>query len=218
MVRLYEVYATTSYGCTAEQFAAVFFRGDDVRVVLFYGESDEIAGFSYTAFEPMHHEGRTLTLINAGVFFRPGYHGGTDTGLFGLKQALRFKLCHPLSTLVYVTRCSSPAVYRLLASTMSRIYPSPRCPTPPDIEALARAASTLRNYVSVGQNPWIVRTIAIPRYASRLRTIEEDPLARYFSYLAPRYAAGECLLVWLPLDAANIAGGLLRLLRRRFAV
>ncbi|OSC39872.1 hypothetical protein B8W66_15360 [Mycobacterium decipiens] len=213
---LYGVYSQTSYGCTRDEFAAVVFSAGDGRFVFFYDAHDEFAGFSYTAFEYLQHGGRRYALINAGVFFRPGYHGGTLTGLFGLRQALRFKLRHPRTPLAYVTRCSSPAVYRLLA-TVPRIYPNRTFATPADIDALARAASARRRYVPVGENPWIVRTVAIPRDASQLRFLGHDPDARFFTELAPTYAEGEALLIWLPLDLANIAGGFVGLLRRRLA-
>lgn len=96
-------------------------------------------------------------VINAGVFFRPGYHGGATAGLFGLRQALRFKLRAPRTPLAYVTRSSSPAVYRLLASTMPRLYPSRTRSTPPKIETLAMAVSGRRHYEPVGADPWVVR-------------------------------------------------------------
>ncbi len=212
--QLYEIYSETTFGCTYDEFAAVVFSAGDGRFVLCYGEHDEFAGFSYTAIDHMEHQGRTYAVMNAGVFFRPGYHGGSITGFFGLRQALRFKLRHPLTQLAYVTRCSTPAVYRLLA-TVPRIYPNRNHQTPADVEALARAACAQRKYVPVGTNPWVVRSAAVPRDASRLRSLEHDPDVRFYNELAPGYAEGTSLVVWLPLDVANIAGGFVRLMYRR---
>lgn len=214
--QLYDVYRQTTHGCTRDEFAAVVFSAGDARFVLYYGEGDEFAGFSYTAFDHMRHEGRTHAVINAGVFFRPGYHGGSICGFFGLRQALRFKARHPLTPLAYLTRCSSPAVYRLLAA-VPRIYPSRNHETPADVEALVHVARGLRKYTPVGPNPWVVHSAAVPRDASRLRLLDHDPKVRFYNELAPGYAEGESLLVWLPLDAANIAGGFFRLLRARRA-
>ncbi|OSC40070.1 hypothetical protein [Mycobacterium decipiens] len=213
---LYGVYSETCYGHTRDEFAAMVFSAGAGRFALFYDADLEFAGFSYAAFEYLEHDGRRYALLNAGVFFRPGYHGGTLTGLFELRQALRFKLRHPRTPLVYVTRCSSPAAYRLLA-TVPRIYPSHKFATPADIDALARAASAQRRYVPVGEDPWIVRSNAIPYDASQLRLLDHDPDARFFAKLTPAYAEGEALLIWLPLDLANIAGGFVGLLRRRLA-
>ncbi|KAA1249529.1 hypothetical protein F0Q45_14630 [Mycobacterium simiae] len=210
----YYIYRETTHGCTRDEFASVVFGAGDARFVLFYGEGNEFAGFCYTAFEDIEYQARSYALIHAGVFFRRGYHGGTRSGFFGLRQALRFKLLHPRTPLAYLTRCSSPAVYRLLA-TVPRIYPGRRHQTPIHVAALARAASAQRNYVPVGNNPWVVWSAAVPCDASPLRRLEDDPDVRFYCELAGGYAEGESLLVWLPLDLSNITGGFLRLLRRR---
>ncbi len=69
----------------------------------------------------------------------------------------------------------------------------------------------------VGDDPWIVQSRAVPRDPSRLRELSTDPYVRFCTELNPRYAEGEALLTWLPLDMINIARGLVRVLRRRFA-
>jgi hypothetical protein len=214
---LYGIYNMTTYGCTRDEFAAVVFGAGDGRFVLFYDALDEFAGFSYAAFDYLEVAGRKHAVINAGVFFRPGNRGGAAAALFGLRQALRFKLREPRTPLAYVTRSSSPAVYRLLASTMPRLYPSRRHQTPDDVDALARAVSDRRSYVPVGASPWIVRSQAIPRDVSRMRPLEHDPDVQFYNALNPGSAEGESLLIWIPLDVANIVGGLFRLLRARLA-
>ncbi len=123
---LYDIYSETVQGDTREQFEAQVFGGGEVRVALFYGTRDELAGFTFAGIHRMHHGGRTHAVFGAGVFFRLGYQGGKSSALFGLREALRFKLREPRTPLAYCTRSSSPAVYRLLASTMPEIYPSRR--------------------------------------------------------------------------------------------
>ncbi|WCS19310.1 hypothetical protein [Mycobacterium marinum] len=44
-----------------------------------------------------------------------------------------------------------------------------------------------------------------------------DPDVQFYLTLNPRLAEGEALVTCVPLDLANIAGGLLRLLRKRLA-
>ena len=212
--KLYDVYGETVSGFTRDEFEAQVV-GAEVRLVLFYGAGDELAGFSYASIERMEHASRTYAVFCAGAFFRLGYHSGAFCAIFGLRQALRFKLREPRTPLAYFTRSSSPAVYHLLASTMPRIYPSLRHQTPADIEVLVRAFSAQRRYVPVGEGTWVVRTPAMPHDASRLRRLEHDPDVRFYAELNPRFAAGEALLVWIPLDAANIVGGLFRAVRAR---
>lgn len=212
---LYDIYRETACGCTRDEFADVVFKAGDGRFALFCDERDHYVGFSYAAFDFLQHGGTTQAVINAGVFFRPGYCGGATAAFFGLRQALRFKICSPRTPLAYATRSSSPAVYRLLASTMPRMYPNRRHPTPANIEALALAISSRRHYKPVGGNPWVVRSDAVPLDVACMRRLNHDPDVQFYTELVPRYAEGESVLVWIPLDLANIAGGLLRLLRAR---
>ncbi len=212
---LYDIYRQSARGCSRDDFAAVVFSAGDGRFVLFYDERDQCAGFSYVAFD--HLECENIAVINAGVFFRPGYRGGALAGLFGLGQALRFKLRSPRTPLAYATRSSSPAVYRLLASTMPRLYPSRSYSTPPEVERLAMAVSSRRHYQPIGADPWVVRSDAVPLDVSRMQRMSGDPDVRFYTAMAPGWAAGEAVVVWIPLDAANILAGVLRLVRARLA-
>ncbi|MBI2698422.1 hypothetical protein [Mycobacterium gordonae] len=212
---LYDIYRQSARGCSRDEFAAVVFSAGDGRFMLFYDERDQCAGFSYVAFD--HLERENIAVINAGVFFRPGYRGGAMAGLFGLGQALRFKVRSPRTPLAYATRSSSPAVYRLLASTMPRLYPSRSHSTPPEVERLAMAASRRRHYEPIGADPWVVRSDAVPLDVSRMQKLRGDPHVRFFTAMAPRYTEGEAVVVWIPLDVANILVGVLRLVRARLA-
>jgi hypothetical protein len=216
MNQLYDVYSETVHGFTREELGA-HIAADNARLAIFYGANDELAGFSCARLERVEQDGQTHAVFWAVVYFRPGYHGGLSSALFGLTEALRFKLRHPLTPVAYFTRASSPAVYRLLASTMPRIYPSRDNQTPHKIEALVRELSARWHYIPVASNPWIVQSRAIPRHPSRLRTLSNDPYVQYYTELNPRYAQGEALLTWLPLDAVNLTRGLLRALHRRLA-
>jgi hypothetical protein len=215
--QLYRIYSETVQGDTREQFEAQVFGGGEVRVALFYGTCDELAGFTFAGIARMDHGGRNYAVFCAGVFFRLGYQGGKWSALFGLREALRFKLREPRTPLAYCTRSSSPAVYRLLASTMPEIYPSRHCETPAEIESVVRAFTARRKYVAVGEGPWVVKSGARPRNAARMRRIISDPEARFYTELNPHYAERNALVVWIPLGPRNIVGGLLRLLRGRLA-
>lgn len=211
--QLYEVYSETVHGFTRDELADEVLGRNDVGVALFYGAKGELAGFAYAGIERIEHAGRQSAVFCASVYCRLGYRGGAPSSLFGLREALRFKLREPRTPLAYLTRCASPAVYRRIASTMPRVYPSLRHQTPDDVEALVRKLSVRRNYVVVGEDPWIVRSVATPNDLSRLSRIEGDPQVRFFVELNPHFAEGSSLLTWTPLDAANIAGGLGRLAR-----
>jgi hypothetical protein len=215
--QLYRVYSATVSGYTNAEFAHHFFGSGEICVALHYGERDELAGFAYASIERIKHAGRTHAVFNAGVFCLLGYRGGASCAVFGLRQALRFKLREPRTPLAYVTRSSSPAAYRLIAATMPTVYPSRRHQTPADVEALVCAISAQRQYVPAGENPWVMRTPAKPHDSSRLRRLDDDPDVRFYNELNPLFAEGNSVLTWIPLTARNIVGGLFRALRARSA-
>ncbi len=215
--RLYGVYCETVCGDSRDEFQGLVFGAGEVRFALFYGTQGELAGFSYAAFDRIANEGRRHAVFRGGVFFRLGYHSGAWAVLFAIRQALRFRFRHPRVRMAYLTRSTTPAVYRLLAATFPRHYPDRRCQTPDEVEALVRELSVRRRYVPIGGNPWVVTEDTSLRVPSRLRRLEDDPFARFYIQLNPRFAEGESLLTWIPLDAANIAAGSFRSLRALLA-
>lgn len=214
---LYETYCETVRGDSRDVFEALVFGAPDVRFALFYGPAGELAGYSYAATEQIDHAGRTYAVQRAGVFWRLGYGGGPSSMAFGLTNGLRYKFRHPRIPLAYLTRSTTPAVYRLLASLMPRVYPSPERQTPDHVLALIPLLSARRGYVPVDGNPWVVREDTSPCEPSRLRRLNDDPYARFYTELNPRFADGESVLTWVPLDLANIAGGLFNVMLRRLA-
>ncbi|SON59811.1 hypothetical protein MSIMFI_01298 [Mycobacterium simulans] len=213
--RLHAVYSETTLGLTRDQLENVLFSADDLRLTLYYGAYGEFAGFTSIGIQCVEHEGKTVATFSPGGFLRRGYHAGVSGILFGLREALRFKLRQPHMPLGCLVRTSSPVVYRLFARTMPRVYPNRMCRTPPDVEALVRAISAGRHYTPVGESPWVVTSVAIPRDGSRMRLLDDDPDVRFFLQLNPRFTEGEALLFWVPLNAATIAGGLYRQVRLR---
>ncbi len=207
--RLYPIYCETMFGFTRDEFEAhVFARG--VRVGLFYDTDGELVGFTYAGLDRVEHKSRDHAVFNMGTFFRPGYHGGVPTAIFGFRVALRFKLREPRIPMSYLTRSASPASYRRMALVMPTLYPHSTRQTPADVEALVRALMTRWQYKPVAQDSWVVRSVATPHNVSRLRRITDDPETRFYLRLNPRFADGESLVVFVPLTVANIVGGLFR--------
>jgi hypothetical protein len=209
---LYAVYSETVHGLTRDELAGHALGAHDGRLALFYDGNEELVGFSYCRVDRIEHAGRTQAAFSAGVDFRLGYRGGAPSALFGLSEALRFKLLHPRTPLGYLTSASSPAAYHLLASTMPNVYPSIGHRTPADVEALVRELSRRWHYAPVGKDPWVVRSRAKPHNPSRLCRLR-SPYSSFYTDRNPRFAEGEALLVWIPLDAVSILRGLFRTLR-----
>lgn len=215
--RFYEIYCETLNGFTWDQFDALLFGAGGVRLALFYGARGELAGFSYASVDHIEHAGRTYAAMCAGMFFRRGYHGGVSGAVFLLGQGLRAKLRDPRAALAYMTRCTNPAVYRRLARTMPRIYPSRKQQPSADVETLVRALSVRWRYDPVGESPWIVQAGSIPHDTTRLCRLDDDADVRFYLELNPRFAEGESLVVWTHANLLDIVIGFVRALCARFA-
>lgn len=205
---LYDIYSETLHGYTPAAFDELVFGAPRVRLALFYGARDELAGFAFAAIDRIEHGGRMHAVMGGGGFFRSHYRGGPSASLFILGQGIRVRLREPHTPLAYLTR----ATYRRLAVTMPTIYPSRRRRTPGDVDALVRALSPRRHYIPVNENPWVVRSAA-PHDPSRLRRLDHDPDVRFYLDLNPGFAQGESLLVWVRADMADLASGFARAMR-----
>lgn len=211
----FDIYRETVHGFDRTEFESQLFGAGEVRLALFYGADDELAGFATLQTENITHDNSTHAVYCGSTYFRLGYNGGPSSMLFGLREALRFKLRHPRTPLAYLTRNASPAVYRLIDSIMPTKYPSPACEAPAHIEALVRIVGQRRGYIPVAKSPWVVNSVATPHDPSRLQRLENDPSVQFYLRTNPQFAQGNSLLVWTPLNIPNIAGGFSRALRRR---
>jgi hypothetical protein len=215
----YEVFAACKGGIERATFERSYFADDAARVALFYGDDGAFAGFSSAAVLRVAHEGREHAVFTAPVFIDTRYKGGHVSGFFGLTEALRFKVREPRTPLAYLSVTSTPASYRLFTTTMRRVFPSSRAPTPAPIDALVREVARLRGLTLVDRSSWLVHGLGTHRRPEKLRRAQSlagDPDARFYLEKNPHFEDGTSMLVWIPLDAADIGGALVRSLLRGF--
>jgi len=208
--RIHAVYSETMSGFTRDELEAQIFGAGEPRVGLFYGARGELAGFTYAGLDRLEHQGRRHGMFSMGAFFRYGYRGGLWTTLFGLRVALLFKLREPRTPVAYLTRCATPAAYRRLVLIMPTVYPHRTRRTPAKVASLIHALTVQWNYEPVGEDMWVVRSVATPRDVARLRRIAGDAESQFYLRLNPHFAEGRSLVVFTPLTAVNIAGGIFR--------
>lgn len=217
--RLFDVYQETMRGVSRSTFKAIIHGSSGCRLALYYGANRELAGFAFSRLEHHRYAGRKYAVLVGGAFFRLRYkNGGELAARYALFQALRCKLREPCTPLVYFTRALSPPAYRRLAAGMPRVYPSRHGPTPPRIEALVRKLSELTEFEAVSRDlPWVVHAPAVAAEPQRLQNLKPDPDISYYHEINPGYAQGDALLVLIPLNLRNIAGGFCRALRAHIA-
>jgi hypothetical protein len=160
---LYDIYRGNASSLTREGFERNALPSDATRVALFYGEDQTLAGFAVATLLRVRAGGVEHAVFSGIVHFRLAYRGGAAAALFGLTEALRFKLENPRMPLSYVTVCSTPAVYSLFARTMPRFYPHPELPTPAYVHEIARAVTAARGMTPAGADPWLIPAVARPK-------------------------------------------------------
>jgi hypothetical protein len=216
--RLYAVWSEYFEGLDRAAFAAFHFP-DHARIQVWYGEGGEVAGFANPSVLRLRVGGRPWAAFASGLFFRLSYRGRAAAFRAGLALALRFKLRHPFTALGYLSVVTNAASFTALARTYGRYYPHPTRPTPADVEAAVQSVARLRGLRPVGADPWVVS------FPPRLKTVEALKGARslqagnrhadFFARRVPGWERGESLLVWIPLDLADMAGALWRALLGR---
>jgi hypothetical protein len=214
--QLFAIYSERKSGWTLEAFVEANLSHPDTVIALFRDSDDALAGFSWVSTVRFEHEGQRHAVFTAGVYFRRGYEARA-AALFGLGEALRFKLREPRTRLAYFTPLISPAPYAFILGVMGRAYPNRRMPTPPAIDALVRAAARVRGFALAPGGSWVVHTRGTPRDGRNFdvsRSLQNNLDALYYRQLNPRFAAHHSLLVWIPLDLANVVGALTTLTMR----
>jgi len=209
----YAIYVTYKTGVDRATFDRAFFSDDAARVALFYGEDGAFAGFACAAVKRVSHQGKDHAVYSALLFVDTRYSGAREASIFAITEALRFKLREPRTPLAYMGVVTTPASYRAFGKTMPTFFPSWRAPTPAGVDALAREAARARGLTFVDEDRWLVKSLGKPRCPERLRSsqrLKDDPDARFYLDHNPRFDDGTSLLIWVPLDVANLGRALVR--------
>ncbi len=217
----HRVYLKTSETLERTSFeAACFPPGLSCLVRLYFGAAGELAGWSSFAVRVFPVRGELHAVISAPVFFCPNYRGGADAARDGLLDAVVYKLRHPTARLGFVSSCTNPAPYKLFFRRLSRVYPNRHGATPEHIEEVIRAMGKARGMVTVEGDPWRHKSLGRPKAAEALKeaaSLRDDPDAAFYVQRNPGYADADAtaLLVYMPLDLADIARGFARAAREK---
>lgn len=189
---------------------------DDTRVILAYGRAGDLAGFSYVNARTLVLGGQPTTVLGGGIFNRVEYASSGAVALRTLPVIAGLRLQQPRRPCVGVTVVTNPVAYDL----MCRMVPvvAPRAGAAPPAEALAAVhlIAAARGLPISADDPWVVQFYGRPAQAERLRAsrayARRTEAMAWFEARAPRWAEGQALLAWAPLDAANLGGMFARVL------
>jgi len=182
------------------------------ELVVFYGEADEIAGYTRICRQRVQGAGKTIITYSASTYTNQ-IHDLTYTGArLGLTQVMKYKLAHPEEELVYFSSVSSPDKYRFLVELYQGCYPQPGMIMPESISEQVNDLKEYHGWASSLTHPMLISGQLKPLNPPKMMATEAtDQLIDYYCSLNPDCEAGNALLVYIPLDLTNIKQGIRQL-------
>ncbi len=182
-------------------------------VIIYYGETDEIVGYSRAYRQRFPIKGKLVNVYSAKTYHNRVQNLNFITARLGLTEAMKFKLCHPEEELVYISCIDTPYNYQFLAQLPNSIYPQSGVAIPKHVLELVKMMKEKNNWSSCPGHPMLIngqlkkrRNDPIPSQCAK------DPLVDYYLSLNPAYANGSALLAYIPLNLGNIAYALRQLI------
>jgi hypothetical protein len=194
---------------TREDFEAAFLKGDPTWVFLFYGQDGALAGFAAVSNLWVHHEGEDYACFKGCVCIDSRYKLTWRARLPVVREALKFKLRHPLTPTGYMGMAATPSGYRVVTTSVPRVYPSRHEEMPEPVRKLILEAVKVRGLELVDAERLLVRatsSLAEPERVRESRGLHDDPDARYYVERNPEFE-NHYMLVWAPLGFRDLARG-----------
>ena len=183
------------------------------EIIFFYGEADELVGYTRIYLQHIDMKGKSFIVYSSNSYNDHKHNTHFVGARLGLTQTMKYKLSHPDKELVHFSCVSSPREYLFLAHLCETIYPRPDREVPKQIIKLLDVLKKNNNWPSLSDHPMLIggQLVQKQREASELNASDES-LIRYFLSLNPDYAAGDGLLVCIPLSLNNIGHSIKQLL------
>jgi len=190
-------------------------KADESKIAIFF-DGESLVGYCAAHRFMMEIKGKKLAIFRAEAGLLKNYRGNNATFSFGFKEALNYKLLHPLQESYYLGTFVHPSIYRLMTKYFPVVYPNYRNATPPEVKQLMLELIELFNAPPVDPaNPFIrkVGWITSDSKEEQLHWQKSDhPHSNYFMEQNPTYSDGHGLVTLIPMDMANLSGVFLRVL------
>ena len=197
-------------------FEQAFLSGEPTWMFLFYGPDDALAGFAAVSNVWVSHEGKDHACFKGVVCIDSRYKLTWRARLPVVREALKFKLAHPLTPAGYIGMAATPSGYRVVTTSVPRVYPSRREGMPESVKALILAAMKVRGLEVVDEERLLVRSpsrLAEKERIQESRGLRDDPDARYYVERNPDFE-NHYMMVWAPLGFRDLARGAANMLRK----
>ena len=182
------------------------------EVIFFYGETDELVGYTRIYFQRIHMKGKSIVVYSANSYNDHSHSTHFVAARLGLTQTMKYKLSHPNEELVHFSCVRNPRKYQFLAHLCDTIYPRPDCETPKQIIRLLDRLKKNNNWPSCPEHPMLVGGQLAQKNQQESEINVDEPFIHFFLSLNPNYATENGLLVCIPLSLNNIGHSIKQLL------
>ncbi len=208
---LYRVHDKIFSGVSMEQFTYYIVRpaAARTRIQIYRNETSEIVGYCAMHIFERRSKWRCRAILRAEAGLLPDYRGSASTLWFAAKEAFRYKLVHPLRSIVFFAMPVHPSSFHLLSRFFWRCYPFPQRQIPKRWQGLLLALAETSGVEAVDESDPLIRRVGwITR--DRQTDIEnwrKSPFedVRYYLSRNPLYSEGNGLAMIAPLSAGNLA-------------
>ena len=208
---LYRVHDQIFSGVSMEQFTYYLVRPDAARtrIQIYRNETGELVGYSAMHIFKRRSKWRRRAILRAEAGLLPDYRGSASTLWFAAKEAFRYKMMHPLKSIVFFAMPVHPSSFHLLSGYFWRCYPFPKRQIPKRWEKLLLdLAQTSGREAADESDPLIRRVGWITRDSqTEIENWRNSPFEDVQYYLSrnPLYSEGNGLAMIAPLSVGNLA-------------
>jgi hypothetical protein len=160
-----------------------------------------------------------LLIIRAEAGILREYRGRSITLWFGFKEALKYRIKHPLCDLYYLGSFVHPSVLYMFSRYFSEYYPRADTPIPNKIRAFMLELAKGFHLEPVDEQDVLVRQVGwITKESSEDRGFwlgHTNPIVKYYIKTNPGYVRGNGLLTLVPLTFRNIFMSLVRFVKNK---
>lgn len=207
---LYRVHQKIFAGVSMEEFTYYLVRPDSARtrIQIYRNGKGELVGYCAMHIFERRSKWRCRAVLRAEAGLLPAYRGSASTLWFGAKEAFRYKLIHPLRSVVFFAMPVHPSSFHLISKYFWRCFPGQSRHIPERWNRLLVDLAETTDVAAVDSSDPLVRHVGwITRETpADIENWRKSPFEDVQYYLSrnPLYSQGNGLAMIAPLSLSNL--------------
>lgn len=207
--KLYEFLAESYHLADQDEFERfILLPNETGELNVLYGLNDQIAGFTRTWQQTLMMDTRPIMTYISYIYLAPEFKFFPTVANTGLTSAVQYKLAHPGEKSIYVVFANNLQAYEFISLLSDETYPKPKQKIPEPVLEIIHALKQQNGWSSASTNPMVTHAPLVPlRSHTPGLPQEHNALNEFYVDVNPGSMQGNALLVYMPLDLANLNYG-----------